>query len=811
MNPRVFQRLMTALGAMAMVSGCDLDSKVVQSDGRTAGGSDEIDTRIAVDRTGKPVVGARIALVKTGDSSGTALAVSATGSDGAYPTFVVPDGYYSLLVRDSSGTTGRYVDSVRVVSRKLPTGRDTLLSLGSVSGVVRLLSGDSPTSVRLGLVGTDILSSAMSDGTFKIDLVPGGLYTLGAESSLDGYDRIYRRIQLKDGQNLVLPDTLVLPFTGLPVPVGLRVSQDTATGNVGVSWSRVDHPDFMGYVLERVEGGVTTYSRFLTDTIWTDTLGAYWERLPLLGPWPNRNVTYRVRSRSVSGAADTRSVAFQFQAKPPHWTRFVGNPTPRLTQDSTTGNVQVTWSAIRHPQLKGYVVDRIENGGVQSEPIQADTTFVDSLGAYWESLPLLGPWPERKLEYRIRLIAKDGGIEVFGDSTAMDAKPPVWTKHVDSVKVMVTTDSVTGVTELKWSALKHPDLVGWTIHRYVNGVMDCADNATWESWTDSLCGNATEDVVGTLSLTSSQGIQRLNQRAKSIEFFFFAKRRIGNNEPLRIQLPELSVTPWVVWRDSALVAEHQTRRFIAFGPWLAHVSSDVLLKSGAISNDGLHWEAVPHKFDQIIGIDDSVWTVSLDSDSFHLVVSNRVSVGVWNTRRVGLNSTVHSVQKLFIRHGRPGIVAQTTPMAGWSGSLWNDSIFVIEEGDSLTPSSIGGFGPATNEYNNCYSFPISSNSWVDYINGVNGNSASVTIDGVVVSTRAWKSGGRVYGTIDRTGVTLEQWGEMLLAVAPHGPARQLPLPSGVDLSAESEYQVFRGEIWLLNNGRLWKGNLNLPK
>lgn len=356
MNPRLLKQFLSALGAVALVSGCDLDSKVVQSDDRTAGGSDEIDTRIAVDRTGSPVVGARVALVKAGDSSGTALAVSATGSDGAYPTFVVPDGYYSLLVRDSSGVTGRYVDSVRVVSRKLPTGRDTLLSLGSVSGVVRLLSGDSPTSVRLGLVGTDILSSAKFDGSFKIELVPGGLYTLGAESSLDGYDRIYTRIQLKDGQNLTLADTLVLPYSGLPAPADLRVVQDTGTGNVSVKWNAVRNPDLLGYVLERVENGTVTESQFLTDTMWTDSLGAYWEALPLLGPWPDRNVTYRVRSRSASGAGDTKNIAQQLVAKPPMWTERDLSFHVEFLCDSS-GYANMEWSPVSHPRVTGYVIN----------------------------------------------------------------------------------------------------------------------------------------------------------------------------------------------------------------------------------------------------------------------------------------------------------------------------------------------------------------------------------------------------------------------------------------------------------------------
>ncbi|MEK7393533.1 MAG: hypothetical protein AAB214_13320, partial [Fibrobacterota bacterium] len=121
-----------ACGLLATISGCNLSNT---TDGQQAGGSDEIDTRLAVDRTGRPVAGARIALVKAGDSTGTALAINATGSDGSFPSLAVPDGFYSVLLRDPGDTLGRFVDSVHVVSRKLPSGRDTLLSLGSVRGV----------------------------------------------------------------------------------------------------------------------------------------------------------------------------------------------------------------------------------------------------------------------------------------------------------------------------------------------------------------------------------------------------------------------------------------------------------------------------------------------------------------------------------------------------------------------------------------------------------------------------------------------------------------------------------------------------
>lgn len=380
MNPRLPKSMLLPLvaGFVQILSGC-MSSTVNDPDSdKFAGGSDEIDTRIAVDRTGRPVVGARIALVRPKDSTGKLVAVSATGKDGSFPSFVVPDGFYSVVLRDSSESMGKYLDSVIVKNQKLPSGRDTLLALGSIRGVVRVSSGHSPTTVSMGLVGTDILATVKSDGTFLIELVPGGLYTLGAFPSMDGYGPLYKRMQLNDGQNLTLPDTLVMPFTGLPSPGALRVMHDTGTGNVRVSWNRVDHPDLLGYVLERVESGFVTTSRYLTDTSWTDSLGASWEAMPLLGPWPSREMAYRVRSRSLSGSPDSKSAALAITANAPLWTKRMDSVNVIMLTNSVTGVTSLRWNTPSHPDLKEIQVRRIVDGFVDCQSVGARSSWSDS-------------------------------------------------------------------------------------------------------------------------------------------------------------------------------------------------------------------------------------------------------------------------------------------------------------------------------------------------------------------------------------------------------------------------------------------------
>lgn len=360
MNPSTKTRAwLPALAACTALLGCQ--QRVIDP-GREAGGSDEIDTRMAMDAKGRPLAGARIALVSAGDSTGKLAALSSTGSNGQYPSFNVPDGQYSATLRDAQDSLGKFLDTLQITGGKAKVGRDTLLALGKIRGVVRLVGGETPATVIMSLYGTDIAANVRKDGSFEIDLVPGGLFTLMGSTSLDGYGTLLRRLQLRDGQDLVIPDTLSLPVTGLLAPANIWVESDTATGDVRVRWNKVDHPNRMGYVLEKVENGVVTQSQFLTDTVWKDSLRGYWEGLPLLGPWPSREAVYRVSTRPLSGKVDSRSVAQSFVAKAPEWTKRVDSVKVTMTTDSLADVTSLRWNAPPHPDLRGWHVERTVNG-----------------------------------------------------------------------------------------------------------------------------------------------------------------------------------------------------------------------------------------------------------------------------------------------------------------------------------------------------------------------------------------------------------------------------------------------------------------
>jgi len=353
---------------------------VAACDQRSAGGSDDIDTsvdRLVVDQSGHPVASASAVLVASGDSTGRPRALSGTDREGRLPTFVVPDGYYGLLLRDPGDSLGRFVDSVPVRSGRLPSGIDTLLTLGTIRGTVRLQSGHSPATVSVSLLGTDIRANTSSNGQFVVRLVPGGLYTLVATTSLNGYEPSYLRLRLHAGESLVLSDTLVLPFTGFPAPTGLSASEDSLTGNVALRWDPVSHPDLYGYDVEVLEAGEVVGRAFTTFPRYVDSLARDWEASPLYGPWPVRQRLYRVASRAVGGEGSSTKTSTSWSATPPSWTRTLLRPFLERIGGGSARPV-FAWRSVRTPSLMTYRIDRFADGVLDCRRETRDTVWSDS-------------------------------------------------------------------------------------------------------------------------------------------------------------------------------------------------------------------------------------------------------------------------------------------------------------------------------------------------------------------------------------------------------------------------------------------------
>ncbi len=351
--------------------GCDRNVDTPVSAGPSQG-------REVVNGSGQPVVGARLALIKLNDSTGKPLALSRSDSLGQFSTFVVPDGIYAIILRDPGDSLGRFIDSIRIANGKLPPGRDTLLPLGSIDGVVKVNPGDSPAIVSLWLAGTDILSSAKEDGTFHIDLVPQGRYLLMGYTLEKHYKVGYRELEIGSGQKLSLPDTLVIPFDGLASLSDLRATQYPVTSAVTISWKGIFIGGGGSYAIDRTGPGVSFAHYSTSDTLFFDSLDSYYRGLPFLGPWPSEQILYTLTALSINGEATSTPVGIRLRVTPPAWTKRIDSIHSDLVVDTLTGLRTLKWNPLLHPDLSKWNVVRMTNGIRDCQAIIQGEQWIDS-------------------------------------------------------------------------------------------------------------------------------------------------------------------------------------------------------------------------------------------------------------------------------------------------------------------------------------------------------------------------------------------------------------------------------------------------
>ena len=260
----------SCLVVAALLAGCDDPA------GPVAGTNDETHTTITArvflpDGT-TPAVGAVVSLVPR-DS----VRASATGLVDAQGFPVVPrvrDGLYAMTA--SSGPLASWTDSVEVVAGRLRLDRDdTLQKAGSIAGVVLLQPQHDARTITVNVLGTDIWANVGLDGRFQLPELGAGLLRLRFQTSITEYTPLFQTVRLMVSQDTLLPDTLRLPYTGIPVILGLKATNDSATGDLLVSWHSADHPRLVDYVVYRDSATAIAYSTnpyaATADSVFRDT------------------------------------------------------------------------------------------------------------------------------------------------------------------------------------------------------------------------------------------------------------------------------------------------------------------------------------------------------------------------------------------------------------------------------------------------------------------------------------------------------------------------------------------------------------
>ena len=301
-------------------------------------------------------------------------AMTVTDNNGTYKIDSLPSGTYNIFGSGDSGLS--YLDSIIMDANddhtRLPP--DTLRPAGSIRGRIQLQQGDDPRTVLILFMGTNIWSSPKdSSGNFIVPKLAEGAYRVRFLPTLDNYLPKDTTLSVTAGAENLLPYSIILKYTGLPVPSGLSASYDTLHGCSVLKWNPVAFTDLAGYVIYRNDTASTTPVRLndklVTDTGYIDTIFAD------LMDTANYTFTYRIKAQDNNANLSTVfSNAFTVDAPSPTRVRTfitwkflntIGdsasiNDTVSVIasyKNSTRKNVRLQWFADRNDSLVRTVND----------------------------------------------------------------------------------------------------------------------------------------------------------------------------------------------------------------------------------------------------------------------------------------------------------------------------------------------------------------------------------------------------------------------------------------------------------------------
>lgn len=197
-----------------------------------------------------------------------------TDANGTYKFNKVPNGIYTILSRKDSQIA--FQDSVTVTTNSSTVKSDTLGKPIAIAGFIKLQPNHDPQTVIVRILGTDLYSNVDSDGMFTLKPVTTGKYRLKLVSILADYSPLFADITIESSTRDTLFDTLVLPYTGIPVVTGLKIDYDTLNGIVNLSWDTADYRNLQDYVIYRDFYDSTEFSSkpvaARNDTFFADTI-----------------------------------------------------------------------------------------------------------------------------------------------------------------------------------------------------------------------------------------------------------------------------------------------------------------------------------------------------------------------------------------------------------------------------------------------------------------------------------------------------------------------------------------------------------
>jgi hypothetical protein len=183
-----------------------------------------------------------------------AMDSATTDSSGNY-SVNLDTGTYNVLVSGDSGVV--YQDSITVIKDSaIHPPEDTLKTPGGLRGRVRLQPGDDARTVFILFMGTNTWGTPDdTSGKFTVTNMAQGTYRVRVLTTLDAYVPKDTVLSVAAGAVDSLPHDIVLQYTGIPGPAGLKVSYDTLRQVVILAWTGADTSLISGYNVYRAIKG----------------------------------------------------------------------------------------------------------------------------------------------------------------------------------------------------------------------------------------------------------------------------------------------------------------------------------------------------------------------------------------------------------------------------------------------------------------------------------------------------------------------------------------------------------------------------
>jgi hypothetical protein len=290
----------------------------------------------------------------------TTVDSATTDAAGNY-TVKLDTGTYNVLAASDSGVV--YQDSITMgTDSTIHPPSDTLRQPGGLRGRVRLQPGDDARTVFILFMGTNTWGIPDdSIGKFTVRGLAEGTYRVRILSWLDAYVPKDTVLSVTAGRVDSLTHDIVLQYTGIPGPTGLRISYDTLRQTVFLSWDAADTSLISGYNVYRSIKG-QNFS-LITQT-----------------PLPDTVTTYRDSTVSVGSTYAYRIVSWMASGEESRKVNNPGDTVKAVSSSLVTSVVTVNFNKTIHDS--GSINDTIQICAAYSNP----TRKIEKIAWYADSI-----------------------------------------------------------------------------------------------------------------------------------------------------------------------------------------------------------------------------------------------------------------------------------------------------------------------------------------------------------------------------------------------------------------------------------------